>query len=172
MRRSIKFFKVVIFFSIIFGVMSVFAQGTSTVTTPVTPGQPGTSSQTDQKCCIAGEYKGQHKDIPSKTCPKPEEGDFKMVINQDKGCGSKIWGKIINPDGSTQDFTGTVTLGKDGCCNISGGWRKPAPPGKPVERTDFKGFLCKKGGKWAGEGTYRTTRGSIICNGKWKMAEM
>lgn len=128
--------------------------------------------QADQRCCIMGEYKGHHKDIASKTCPKPEEGDFKMVIYQDKGCGSKIWGKVINPDGSTNDFTGIVTVGKKGCCNISGGWSKPAASGGPGERVDFKGLLCKKGGKWAGRGSYRSTRGTIVCNGDWSMTQM
>jgi hypothetical protein len=171
MKRSVKLMGLVIFLSLMLtGV--VFAVGTSTVSTPTAPGQPGTTPKPDQKCCIAGEYKGHHKDNSSSTCPKPEEGDFKMVIYQDKGCGSKIWGKIINPDGSTHDFNGTVTLGRGGCCNISGWWTKPTAAGAPGERTDFKGFLCKKGGKWTGEGDYRTKRGTIICNGKWNMTQM
>ncbi len=147
----------------------VSSQGTGTTATA--PSQPLPRPPLEQ-CCIAGEYKGYHEDIPSKSCPKPEKGDFKMIIYQDKGCGSKIWGKIMNPDGTIQDFTGTVIPGRGGCCDISGGWSKPPSPGFPGERTVFKGFLCKKVGKWVGEGEYRTTRVSIVCNGKWKLAQM
>jgi len=168
MNRSIRLLGWVITLSLVLAGGTVFAQATAPA-----PGQPITTPKPDQRCCIAGEYKGHHKDIASKTCPKPEEGDFKMIIYQDRGCGSKIWGKIINPDGSTQEFTGIVTVGTGGCCNISGGWSKPpAVAGGPGERTDFKGILCKKGGKWTGKGSYRNTRGTIVCNGDWNMTQM
>jgi hypothetical protein len=167
MKRSLKLMGLVIFL----GIMLIGLVVTTQIQAVAPPAAVGTA-EVAKKCCIAGEYKGHHKDIASTTCPKPEEGDFKMVINQDKGCGSKIWGKVISSDGTTQDFTGTVTLRKDGCCNISGGWTKPAAAGAPGERTDFKGILCKKGGKWTGKGDYRTTIGAIICNGKWNMTQM
>jgi hypothetical protein len=95
-----------------------------------------------------------------------------MEINQDKGCGSRIWGRIIGAGGDTNDFKGTVTAGAKGCCNISGSFGRPATGTEPAERTDFKGVLCKKDGKWVGKGTYKNTRGLVICNGTWEMSQM
>jgi len=178
MKRSLKLTGLVIFLSLILAGGIVFATGgTSTHETTVEPTVPkpitpvGTL-QPMGKCCIAGKYQGTHTDTPSKTCPKPGSGKFTMEINQEKGCGSKIWGKIISSDGTTNDFTGTVTAGAKGCCNISGSFGRPATASAPAERTEFKGLLCKKDGKWSGGGDYRNTRGTIICNGKWNITQM
>jgi hypothetical protein len=94
-----------------------------------------------------------------------------MEINQNPGCGSDIWGKIISADGTTNDFKGTVTAAKE-CCSISGSFERPATASAPAEKTEFKGLLCKKGGKWIGKGTYKTTTGAIVCNGTWEMSQM
>ncbi len=138
---------------------------------PVRP-QGGIPPKVPGKCCIAGEYEGYRKDAlpPTKSCPKPEEGPFKMVIYQAERCGSKIWGKVTGEDGSVQEFSGSVTPGTEkGCCNINGETTK-----KPGEVTRFKGTLCLKGGKWMGKGTYTTQRvpEGIVCNGTWEMKQM
>lgn len=171
MKRSLKLTGLVISLLLMFTGGIVFATG-GTSTTVTKPGTPVGTPQPQGKCCIAGEYKGHRKDIPSTTCPKPDEGDFKMVIYQDKGCSSKIWGKITGSDGTTNDFTGTVKADAKGCCNISGSFGRAAMASAPAERTEFKGLLCKKGGKWSGKGDYKNTRGTIICNGKWEITQM
>jgi hypothetical protein len=170
MRRSLKLMGLAIFLSLMLTGGIVFATGDTSTTVP-TPGTPVVNPQPQGKCCIAGKYQGTQTRIASKGCTA-ETGKFMMEINQDKGCGSKIWGKIISGDGTTNDFKGTVTAGLKGCCNISGSFGRPATATEPAERTDFKGVLCKKGGKWAGKGTYRTTRGTIICNGTWEISQM
>jgi hypothetical protein len=172
MKRSVKLMGLVIFLSLMLTGVIVFAAGT-TVSTPTAPGQPGTTPKPDQKCCIAGEYKGHHKDDPSKTCPKPGEGDSIMVINQDKGCDSKIWGTVKDvKDGSTQNFEGTVKT-REKCCYIDGWIKKPVTGAAPAETTHFWGLLCKnKDGKWAGKGNYTNTRPGVTCNGKWEMSQM
>ncbi len=135
------------------------------MTTTVTPKPPG-------PCCIAGKYQGTHKDLPSKTCPKPGSGKFIMDLNQDPGCGSKIWGTVTNPtDGSTQSFEGKVTK-RDKCCYIEGTMRRPAGPAGPPEETKLAGLLCKKDGKWSGKGKYTTTRPGVTCTGEWEMKQM
>ncbi len=92
-----------------------------------------------------------------------------MVIYQAEKCGSKIWGKVTGTDGSVQEFSGSVTPGEKGCCNIKGETMK-----RPAEVTRFKGILCLKGGKWMGKGSYTTQRISegIVCNGTWEMKQM
>ncbi len=170
MKRSLKLTGLVIFLSLMLTGGIVFATG-GTPTTVTKPGTPGGTPQPLGKCCIAGKYQGTQTRIASKTC-KPETGKFMMEINQDPGCGSKIWGKITSSDGTTNDFTGTVTAGEKGCCNISGSFARPPTATAPAEKTEFKGLLCKKGDKWAGKGTYRTTTGTIVCNGTWEMSQM
>jgi len=118
------------------------------------------------KCCIAGKYKGVHKDIASKTCPKPETADFIMEIAQDQKCGSTIKGTVTDVrDGSVNSFVGTVVPGKGECCNIQGSWKKPD------EVTTFKGTLCKKDKMWSGKGTYTNKHGTTVCNGTWEMSQ-
>jgi len=166
MKRSLKVMGLVIFL----GIMLIGLVVTTQIQAVAPPAAVGTP-EVVKKCCIAGDYKGTYRDIPSTTCPKPESASYKMHIEQEKGCGKKIWGEVVGPDGVINRFTGTVTLRKDGCCNISGWWTKPAAAA-PGERTDFKGVLCKKGGKWTGKGSYRNTRGTIICNGDWEMTQI
>jgi hypothetical protein len=159
----------VIFLSLILTGAVVFATGgTSTVTTKqeTTVGAP----QPPGKCCIAGKYNGLHKRIPTKTCPKPDEGKFVMEIFQDKGCGSRIWGTVTDPkDGSIQKFEGKVTP-KGKCCYIEGKMtRSAAVAAVPVEETKFWGTLCKTGTKWSGNGEYVDSKG---CKGTWNMTQM
>jgi hypothetical protein len=115
-------------------------------------------------CCIAGTYKGVHKDLPSRTCPEPGEGEFTMEINQDRGCGSKIWGKITDPSGEVMKFEGTVKPGPGRCCTIE------AKAEKPGESVKFKAILCKSGGKWySKEGKYVHSNG---CEGEFKIKQI
>lgn len=182
MRKSVRLIGLVIFLSLILTGGIVFATGgTSTVSKPGTPvgtPQPGTTPQPQVKCCIAGEYKGVYKDTPSKSCPKPEGGNYTMVIYQDPKCGSEIKGKVTGPDGVVQEFKGTVTPGPRGCCTIQGVMKKPAgaaapiKPPKPAEETKIKGVLCKKDGKWSGKGDYTNKRDGIVCSGKWEMSQI
>lgn len=143
-------------------------QPPSPVRPPATPG--GIPPKVPGQCCIAGEYEGHQKDtVPAtKSCPKPEEGPFKMVIYQQEKCGAKIWGKVTGKDGSVQEFSGTVSPGPKGCCNIQGTMKKPG------EETMFKGTLCPSGGKWAGNGdyTHKRLREGVLCTGTWKMKQM
>ena len=156
--------------SVIF-IEKTYSTGGTTAPATGTPAVTTTKPQPKPLCCIAGEYKGHHKDTPSKTCPTPGEGDFIMVINQDKGCGSKIWGTVKNvKDGTTQNFEGTVKQ-REKCCYIDGWIKRPATAAAPAETTHFWGLLCKNG-KWAGKGNYTTTRPGVTCNGKWEMAQM
>jgi hypothetical protein len=169
MKRSGILIGLVIFLSLIMTGAVVFAAGgTSTVTT-----QPRTTVGAPQpigKCCIAGKYNGFHKRIPTKTCPKPDEGKFTMEIFQDKGCGSKIWGTVTDPkDGSKQNFEGTVTA-RGACCYIKAVMKKVgAAAPVPIEETKFWGTLCKKGAKWSGNGEYVDSKG---CKGTWNITQM
>ncbi len=110
-------------------------------------------------CCIAGVYKGWNKDTLSKTCPEPNKGTFTMYIYQEKDCGSKIWGKTIDPTNPSEPMTlkGTVTPGIGGCCIIKG------TVSKPGEWSKFEGKICKVLGKWVvKKGTYVSSGG---CKG-------
>lgn len=180
MKKSRKWTGFVICLAFLFAASVIFIEKTYSTGGTTAPA-PGTSAVTITKpqprppCCIAGKYEGTHKDTPSKTCPKPGEGKFIMEINQDKGCNSKIWGKVIDPkDGSTQDFEGIVIYDPEKkCCKIQGNMRKPAAAaGAPAETTTLSGLLCKKDGKWAGKGNYTTTRPGVTCNGTWEMKQM
>lgn len=138
--------------------------------TPGVPPQVPPGKIPPQLCCIAGEYEGYHKDRvpPTKSCPKPKEGPFKMVIYQAEKCGFKIWGKVIGKEGDSQEFSGSVTPAPiKGCCNIQGLMKKPG------EETNFKGTLCLKDGKWEGKGDYTTRRPreGILCPGTWQMKQ-
>jgi hypothetical protein len=169
MKRSVRLIGLVIFLSLMLTGAVVFATGgTSTVTTKseTTVGAP----QPQGKCCIAGKYEGYRKDTPSKTCSKPRAGKFIMEINQDKECGSKIWGTVTDPkDGSKQSFQGKVMVRLQ-CCYIEGRMRKSAAvAGVPAEVTKLWGTLCKKGAKWSGNGEYVDSKG---CKGKWNMTQM
>lgn len=114
-------------------------------------------------CCISGIYDGWHKDTASKTCPEPGESKFKMYLYQEKGCGSKIWGKIVDPTdpGDPMTFKGSLKVGKGGCCIISG------VASKPGESVTFKGRICKVLGKWTiKKGKFTNSRG---CSGYFGM---
>jgi hypothetical protein len=116
------------------------------------------------KCCIAGSYKGEHKDLPSRTCKEPGSGTFTMEIHQDRGCGAKIRGEITGSDGSVMKFEGMVKPARGKCCTITG---KASNPGETVE---FKGILCKKGKKWyTKEGKYKHSNG---CTGTFSMEQI
>jgi hypothetical protein len=164
MKRAVGLLGLAIFLIIILTGVVVFAQKEGT-TAPQTTQKPVEVPSIQQKCCIAGIYNGTNKDI---TCPpprKPETGKFIMDIQQDKACGSKIWGKITDlKGGPTMNFTGTITLGKGGCCNIQGMAENP----NKKESVKFKGVLCRKGGKWTGNGDYTHSNG---CTGKWEMTQ-
>jgi hypothetical protein len=115
-------------------------------------------------CCIAGTYKGIHKDLPSLTCSEPGEGEITMEINQDSDCGSKIWGKITIPSGDVLKFEGTVKPGPGRCCTIE------ATAELPGESIKFKGILCKKDTKWySKEGKYVHSRG---CKGVFEIKQI
>jgi len=138
-------------------------------------------SQTKQllkkDCCIAGNYKGFHQDLASPTCKDPEKGPFKMVIYQDKMCGSRVWGTVQGENPEAMKFEGTVTKHSKGCCLLTGKiWeetrtlkpaktvvstqiKKPFIAAKRVDSVEIKAVICKKGGKW------------IVTNGKYKHSE-
>jgi len=123
-----------------------------------------------KKCCIAGVYQGWNRDIASKTCPEPNRGKFTMYIYQEKGCGSKIWGKTIDPSNPSEPMTlkGTVTVGLGGCCIIKG------TVSKLGEWSKFEGKICKILGKWVvKKGTFVSSGG---CKGtfgmKWVRANL
>jgi hypothetical protein len=159
--------------------LGIYVWGAQTATKPGTVStkpQPATTAKPLGPCCIAGKYEGVHKDSlpPSKTCPKPESGKFVMQIMQDKGCGQKILGIVINPkDGSKRKFEGKVVQ-RGICCYIEGIIKKPASPtGAPGEETKFWGTLCKKGDKFVGDGEYSTSKGTLPgCKGTWEMKQM
>ncbi|MCK4889496.1 MAG: hypothetical protein KAS97_06150 [Candidatus Aminicenantes bacterium] len=116
-----------------------------------------------KKCCIAGVYEGWNKDIASKTCPEPGKGKFTMYLYQEKGCGSKIWGKVVDPTnpGDPMVLKGTVTSTIGSCCIIKG------TVSKTGESNTFVGKICKVLGKWTvKKGTFKGSRG---CNGTFGM---
>lgn len=171
MKGSVRTIGLVVCLSLLLNAGIVLAaEGPSTKVTK--PGMTTTITPKPGPCCIAGKYSGYHKDTPSATCSSPGEEKFVMVINQDKGCGSKIWGTVTNPtSGTTQNFEGKVTK-RDKCCYIEGIMRRPAGPAGPAEETKFSGLLCKKDGKWSGKGNYTNTRPGVTCNGVWEMKQM
>lgn len=114
-------------------------------------------------CCISGVYDGWHNDNASLTCPEPGAGKFRMYLYQEKGCGSKIWGKIVDSasSGDPMTFKGFVKKGKRGCCIIEG------TASKPGESVTFKGKICKVLGKWKiKNGKYTNSSG---CSGYFGM---
>lgn len=116
-------------------------------------------------CCIAGTYDGGHVDTPSLTCPDAEKGKFVFDIHQSKGCGSKLWGKVVGDDGGVLSFSGKIVScgGPAGPCVISGVFSKPG------ETIKIRATLNKKGGKWsARDGVYSQSTG---CRGKFKMSQ-
>jgi hypothetical protein len=156
MKKSICLIGLIAVLALFLAGAQIFGQTTN----PNTPPAPPTPKK---PCCIAGTYQGTHKDNLSRTCPKPQSGDFIMEINQDQNCGSKIWGTVKDVTGeSIQKFEGKVAPGNQKCCNIAGIMKKPG------EETSFKGTLCLRGGKWVGQGTYKNSRG---CTGKWEMKQ-
>ena len=119
-----------------------------------------------QKCCIAGTYKGSNKDIPSLTCSSPGEGEFKIVIEQDAKCGSKIWGTIYPSDGGDpMNFEGTVTAGpgkKE--CSID------CLAKSATESVKFKAILFVFGGQWKSKaGKYSHSNG---CEGTFEIEQI
>ena len=115
-------------------------------------------------CCIAGNYNGFHKDLPSRTCPEPGKGEFKMEISQYRDCGSKIWGKITDPSGEVMKFEGTIKPGPGRCCTIE------AKAEKPGESVKLKAILCKRGGKWySKDGKYVHSGG---CEGEFEIKQI
>jgi hypothetical protein len=120
-------------------------------------------------CCIAGKYKGTRQDTASRTCLEPTTEDFSMEILQGKKCDADIWGTIVGASDSSpiQYFKGTVTRSAiRGCCDIKGKFSEPG------WETEFKGTLCRKGNKWSGTGTYKTTREGAVCSGTFTMSQI
>jgi len=125
-------------------------------------------AQASPNCCVAGKYKGTRQ-ATSGTCPGPATENFAMEIFQGKKCDADIWGTIVGDSDPTQiqNFTGTVTPSATrGCCEIKGKF------GNAREATEFQGTLCRKGNKWNGSGTYKSTYEGAVCSGTWKMAEI
>jgi len=115
-------------------------------------------------CCIAGNYEGFHKDIPSKTCHDSRKGEFKMVIKQDRNCGSNIWGTITDEAGEVMKFKGTVKAGPGKCCSFT------VETGKPGEPIKASAILCRNGKKWESKkGTYVDSRG---CKGEFEIKQV
>ena len=136
------------------------------------------SQESKRGCCIAGEYEGKNQDQASATCIKPGSGIFTMIIFQEKGCGEKIWGKIISDDGHVSKFKGTVkpSTTKD-CCELYGVGREASEKRNqlsthvqpPVETVKFKGLICRVQGKWyIQNGTYKSSSG---CSGVFKIKQ-
>lgn len=125
-----------------------------------------------KKCCIAGTYDGTRADDPDPvSCPRPERGKFIFNINQDKNCGSRIWGKVLNQaDKSTMNFEGSVASVSGKCCKIKG---KVTKVGDPTDWAMIQGTLCKVRGKWVcTDGTYSSLGpGSSGCKGKFRMEQ-
>ena len=114
-------------------------------------------------CCISGIYDGWRNDNASLTCTDPGAGKFRMYLYQEKGCGSKIWGKIVDTTdpGDPMKFKGSVEAGKGGCCIIRG------VASKPGESVKFKGTICKVLGKWKIKNGKYTNSGG--CSGYFGM---
>ncbi len=140
--------KRIVFISMVFLLAMVLAWG------------PVHSENLKKGCCIAGTYKGVHRDLASDSCKDPETGKFTMVIYQDKRCGSKVWGKVQGENPDSMRFEGTVTWQGKGCCLLTGVIRETITPVKPtitkkpfstkgrVEEVKIKATICKKSGKW------------------------
>jgi len=122
-------------------------------------------------CCVAGEYNGSqiNKQLPN--CPVPKSESFTMTLVQAKGCGSDVWGKIVGPSGVVNEFKGTLSRARRGCCVISASFSDPGHPGHLVT---FKGTFCKVLGKWQAKGTYSETNSSDPCKqgGTWEIKQI
>jgi len=119
-------------------------------------------------CCIAGKYNGSREGT-SGTCPEPKTENFTMQISQGTECDSAISGTIVGESdpSQVQNFTGTVTQStKKGCCDIKGKFAGES------EVTEFQGTFCRKGNKWSGSGTYKSTDANGVCTGTWKMSQI
>jgi len=118
--------------------------------------------------CVAGKYKGTRQ-ATAGACPGPATENFSMEIIQGKRCEADITGTIVGDSDPTQiqKFTGTVAPSATrGCCDIKGKFSNER------EVTEFQGTLCRKGNKWNGSGTYKSTYEGGVCSGTWKMAEI
>ena len=76
MKKWIKFLGLVIFLSLFFSGSIIFGQATSPGAPQTAPPQTLPQPPPAQKCCIMGEYKGNHKDIP----PKPAQNRKKVIL--------------------------------------------------------------------------------------------
>jgi len=125
------------------------------------------------KCCIAGTYKGEHKDMLSATCSNPKTEKFILAITQ-ANCGSTVQGEVKTIKGGvptlTHTLTGTVTpSGK--CCKLEGKLREvPAPATAAGTVIPITASLCKnKLGKWyVTNGVYTDPTG---CSGTFTMEQ-
>jgi hypothetical protein len=111
-------------------------------------------------CCIAGEYKGSHIDTRLPNCPLPQAEAFTMTIFQDRGCGEKVWGKIVDTTGHVSEFSGVVRRGLRGCCILKASFPDAHPPGHVIE---FEITVCLMAGKWRGKGTYKDILSGDPC---------
>ena len=135
---------------------------------PAEPSGPSLAQGSPMSCCIAGKYKGTRQ-ATSGTCPGPATENFAMEIFQGKKCDADVWGTIVGDSDPSQiqKFTGTVSPSATrGCCDIKGKFAGEN------EVTEFQGTVCRKGNKWSGSGTYKSTAEGTVCSGTWKMSEI
>ena len=134
-----------------------------TVILAVSTGYAKQNSKLVRKCCVAGTYTGVNWETLSRTCPTPENGNFKFIINQSRSCGSALWGKVVPVGGSDMGFKGTVSA-RGGCCFFSGVLTE-----KDGNTVKIWGTLCWDGTKWVcKDGQFTSATG---CSGKFTMSQ-
>lgn len=121
-------------------------------------------------CCVAGKYEGYQVPVAKPNCPAPEKQKFTMVIEQDRSCGPKLKGTVLDAAGTLSNWTGTLARGLRGCCKLEGSFLTPG--GNTVK---FRGTICRNAlGKWQANGTWEEIGASDPCKagGTWQMSQI
>ncbi len=121
-------------------------------------------------CCVAGKYEGTQISTAKPNCPPPEKEKFTMIIEQDRSCGPKLKGAILDAAGTLSNWTGTLARGLRGCCKLEGSFLTPG--GNTVK---FQGTICRNAlGKWQAKGTWEEIGAPDPCrgSGSWQMTQI
>ena len=127
-------------------------------------------AQAKRLCCVAGDYEGFQIAYAKPNCPAPVKETFKMAIKQSAGCGPDVKGTVVtDPAGAVSYWTGTLSRGARGCCELAAKFLTPG--GNTVE---FKGTFCQRLGKWHAEGTWEEIGSTDRCKGSgtWQINQI
>lgn len=126
-------------------------------------------AQAKKLCCIAGEYEGFQVAYAKPNCPAPVKEMIKMAIKQAAGCGPDVKGTVTDPAGVVSTWTGTLSRGARGCCELVAKFLTPG-----ANTVEFKGTFCQRLGKWHAEGTWEEIGSTDRCKGSgtWQIKQI